>query len=198
MSPFFSIRIYLLLLHPVPFHQIPPTPSVCPLYLLIIGSKQSRHFPHFQSTCCTSTWQKSFVRARNNPLRQSYYIFLPDKYLRRYPSSRWSLVLLQGLVGTYSARLPPRYDVISVWLREPWEERSRKKRKKKKTRLAKTELWNANWLGWNPSGEVESVSLHIFYQSGQIEGCGRESAAETGSRPKRYLSAPDSGYSQQP
>ncbi len=40
--------------------------------------------------------------------------------------------------------------------------------------------------------EVESVSPHIFNQSGQIEGCKRETAAETASRAKCYSVAPTS------
>lgn len=120
---------------------------------------------------------------------------------------------LINISGDTPPPVGPRFSCRALWVRTQPDfplgmmsfqfgcvsrERKGAEKKGKKTQLAKTELWNANWLGWNPSGEVESVSLHIFNQSGQIEGCGRESAVETGSRPKRYLNAPDSGYSQQP
>lgn len=95
-------------------------PHLCVLFISSSsGQNRDDIFHIFSPRVVAALDKKSFVRARNNPFRQSYYIFLPDKYLRRYPSSRWSLVLLQGLVGTYSARLPPRHDVISVWLHEP-------------------------------------------------------------------------------
>lgn len=51
-----------------------------------------------------------------------------------------------------------------------WAVRGKGKRKKTTTQLAKTELRNANWLRWNPSGGRRKVSPHIFDQSGQIEG----------------------------
>lgn len=57
-------------------------------------------------------------------------------------------------------------------------------KEKGKTQLAKTQLRNANGLRWNPPGGRCTKSPHIFNQSGQIEGCRRESAAEIGSRPK--------------
>lgn len=120
---------------------------------------------------------------------------------------------LINISGDTPPPVGPRFSCRALWVRTQPDfplgmmsfqfgcvsrERKGAEKKGKKTQLAKTELWNANWLGWNPSGEVESVSLHIFNQSGQIEGCRRESAVETGSHPKRYLNAPDSGYSQQP
>lgn len=97
--------------------------------------------------------------------------FAPGKYLIllliRHTSCRWCLVLLQGLVGTYSAQLP--FDMMSFHFGCMSCKRKGKK-KKTTTQLAKTELRNANWLRWNPSGGRRKVSPHIFDQSGQIEG----------------------------
>lgn len=100
MSPFF-IQIYLLLVHPISFHQSPPIPSVRSLSLHFIRSKHRTHFPHFNPG-------DSALSASSTP--GHYFCFRPWKYLilllTRHFSCRWCLVLLQGLVGMYSAQFP--------------------------------------------------------------------------------------------
>lgn len=157
---FFSIRIYLLLLHAVSFHQKPSHPiclsSISPHHQV----KTEQIFSTFRYThCCT--WQKSFICARNYLFRL-YFIFLHDKYLilllSRYPSRQWSLVLLQGLVGTYLAWLPLGMMSFQFGC---WAVRGKGGKKKEKTQLAKTEHRNANWLWGNPSGQRCRVCLFI-------------------------------------
>lgn len=173
LCPLFSIRMYLLHLHPVPFIKSPPIPSVCPLSLLIIRSKQSQWtFSTFQSMCCCSTWQ----RASSVP-----GITFSDIILFSSPinvsSCHWADT--PPPVGPWFScralwvRIQP--DFPSAWCHfslAAWAERG--KGKKWKTQLAKTELRNANWLRWNPSGGRWSVSPHIFNQSGHIGGRRRE------------------------
>lgn len=167
---FFPIWIYLLPLHSVPFHQSPPFPSVRPLSLLIIRSKQSGYFSTFQPMCCCGTWQ----RASSVPgITFSDVRFSP---LINISSSCWADT--PPAIGPWSScralwvRSQP--DFPSAWCHFSLAARTvrgKEKGKKRKTQLAKTELRNANWLCAMKSikREAESASPHIFNQSGQSE-----------------------------
>lgn len=124
MSLFF-ILIYLLLLHFVPFHQNLSIPSV---------HAESKDV----SSCATldqeeltgmTFWTAIF-------LLENKIILLSG----RGPSCRWSLVLLQGLVGTYSVWLPLGMMSFQFGCGKCM------RKGKKETQLAKTGQRNANWL----------------------------------------------------
>lgn len=77
------------------------------LYISSSGQNRSNIF-HITVHVLLQHLTMSLICARNGLFRRQ--IFPSDKYLillfSRYPACRGSLVLLQGLVGTYSARLP--------------------------------------------------------------------------------------------
>lgn len=188
--PFFSIRINLLLLHPVPFHQKPSHPiclcSISPHHQV----KTERTFSTFQSTCCCSIWR----RASSVPgITFSGIIF---SSLINISSSCWTDTPL-AIGPWFSCR------ALWVYVRKPYFPSAwchfslaawavRGKGGERKNTVSKNRTKECKLTAMK-SIRRESVSPHIFNQSGQIEAFRRESAAEIGSRPKRYSVAPTSG-----
>lgn len=92
---------FLFFIKALPFH----------LSLLILSSSSGQNRTdifHISVPVLLHYLTKSSICSRDYLFRRK--IFLSDKYfillLSRYPSFLWSLVLLQGLVGMYSAWLP--------------------------------------------------------------------------------------------
>lgn len=167
------MQIYLLLLCSLFFTEA--LLSYLPvLYLSSSSGLNTADIFHISVYVLLQHLTRSAICANNYLHRR--WIFLTDKYLiilsSRYPSCRCSLVLLPGLVGTYSVRLP-----LCMMSFKFGCMRCERKRKKGKTQFAKNRTKECKVTAmYSVRREVQSVSPHIFNQS----------TAEVGRRPKRY------------
>lgn len=125
----------------------PHIQSACPRSIHTT-SEQSRYFPHF------SPWVAAFGVRHRRP-SQTWF----DKYLTplliRYSSYPCCLVLLQGLVGMYSAQLP--FDMMSFHIGcMSCKRKGEKKHSKNKTKECKLAAMKSI------RREVESASLYLW------------------------------------
>lgn len=150
--------------------------------------------PHHQvqtvQTCSTSSVHmllqhltQSFIGARNGLF--SRYIVRPDKYLilllSRYPSSRCSLVLLQGLVG-----IRIQHDFTSAWCHfssAAWAGRGKGKKRKDTVSKNRTEECKLHVIHQEREEECVSSYLQLVW----AERVGRREFT------KRWSVAPTSG-----
>lgn len=178
-------------LQPVPQCFIPPAPFSIQIYLLRLDS-----FP-FHPICLSS----SSVQNRADIFHISVLALPTSLKASSVPPMTFSEVRFSSLITTSSScwadtlpAISPWFSCRALWVRiqpdfpSAWchfifgcTSCKRKGEKKGgKTHLAETEVRNANWLRWNPSGETRKVCLLI-----SLTTLGRECGRECGSHTKQ-------------